>query len=82
MVFSSVVFLYIFLPIMLLVYFAVPKKLKNAVMILASLIFFAWGEIRYIFIMLLLAVMDFWCGRKINQYEGNRRKQRLYLWLM
>ncbi len=81
MVFSSVVFLYIFLPIMLLVYFAVPKKLKNAVMILASLIFFAWGEIRYIFIMLLLAVMDFWCGRKINQYEGNHRKQRLYLWI-
>ena len=65
MVFSSIVFLYIFLPIMLLVYFIVPKKLKNAVMILASLIFFAWGEIRYIFIMLILAVMDFWCGNKI-----------------
>ena len=50
MVFSSVVFLYIFFPIMLLLYFAVPKKFKNAIMILASLVFFAWGEIRYIFI--------------------------------
>ena len=79
MVFSSIVFLYIFLPIMLLIYFIVPKKLKNAVMILASLIFFAWGEIKYIFIMLILAVMDFWCGNGINKNEGNRKKQRMYL---
>ncbi len=79
MVFSSIVFLYIFLPIMLLVYFLVPKKLKNAVMILASLIFFAWGEIKYIFIMLILAVMDFWCGKGIDKNGGNRKKQRKYL---
>lgn len=81
MVFSSVVFLYIFLPIMLLLYFIVPSKLKNAVMILASLIFFAWGEIRYIFIMLLLAIMDFWCGNKINKYWENKKKKRLYLFI-
>ena len=79
MVFSSIVFLYIFFPIMLLIYFAVPRKLKNAVMILASLIFFAWGEIKYIFIMLILAVMDFFCGKGIDKNQGNRRKQRSYL---
>lgn len=79
MVFSSVVFLYIFLPIMLLVYFIVPKKFKNAVMIIASLIFFAWGEIRYIFIMLILAVMDYFCGKKIDKYFDNKKKKRLYL---
>ena len=79
MVFSSIVFLYIFLPIMLFLYFIVPNKLKNAVMILASLIFFAWGEIRYIFIMLLLAIMDFWCGNKINKYWNDKRKKRKYL---
>ncbi len=81
MVFSSIVFLYIFLPIMLLIYFIVPKKLKNAVMIFASLLFFAWGEIRYIFIMLLLAVMDFWCGKKITQFYENREKRKLYLYI-
>ena len=81
MVFSSIVFLYIFLPIMLLIYFVVPRKLKNAVMILASLVFFAWGEIRYIFIMLILAVMDFFCGKGINKNEGNKAKRRLYLWI-
>lgn len=81
MVFSSIVFLYIFLPILLLIYFIVPKKYKNAIMILASLLFFAWGEIRYIFIMLLLAVMDFWCGNKINTYKDSKSKRRFYLWL-
>lgn len=81
MVFSSVVFLYIFLPIMLLIYFIVPSKFKNAVMILASLIFFAWGEIRYILIMLILAIMDFWCGQKINKYFEDKKKRRLYLFI-
>ena len=81
MVFSSIVFLYIFLPIMLLAYFIVPSKFKNAIMILASLIFFAWGEIRYIFIMLLLAVMDFWCGKKITQYENSKNKKIIFLFI-
>lgn len=81
MVFSSIVFLYIFLPIMLLVYFLVPRKFKNAVMILASFIFFAWGEIRYIFIMLVLAMVDYWCGRKIDQYEQDKRKKKIFLWI-
>ena len=81
MVFSSIVFLYIFLPIMLLIYFIVPNKLKNAVMIVASLIFFAWGEIKYIFIMLLLAVMDYICGQKINKYWEDKNKKRLFLFI-
>ena len=80
MVFSSVVFLYIFLPIMLLLYFLVPSKLKNAVMILASLIFFAWGEIRYIFIMLILAVMDYICGKKIDK-NFNKKNKKIYLFI-
>lgn len=81
MVFSSIVFLYIFLPIMLLIYFIVPSKFKNAVMIIASLLFFAWGEIRYIFIMLLLAIMDYVCGKKITKYWDNKNKKRLYLFI-
>ncbi len=81
MVFSSIVFLYIFLPIMLLIYFIVPNKFKNAVMIAASLIFFAWGEIRYIFIMLLLAVMDYICGQKINKYWDDKKKKRIFLFI-
>ena len=79
MVFSSIVFLYIFLPLMLLLYFIVPSKLKNAIMILASLVFFAWGEIRYIFIMLVLAVMDFICGKQITKYQNNKNKKIIFL---
>lgn len=66
---------------MLLVYFIVPKKLKNAVMILASLIFFAWGEIKYIFIMLILAVMDFICGKGISKNWNNNKKKKMYLFI-
>ena len=81
MVFSSIVFLYIFLPIMLLIYFAVPKKFKNLIMILASLVFFAWGEIKYIFIMLILAIMDFLCGKGIDKNNNNKKKQKIYLFI-
>ena len=80
MVFSSIVFLYIFLPIMLIIYFIVPNKWKNGVMIIASLIFFAWGEIRYIFIMLLLAIMDYICGQKIDKNK-DKNKKKLYLFI-
>jgi len=78
MVFSSVIFLYIFLPIMLLIYFIVPKKIKNAIMILASFAFFAWGEIKYIGIMLILAVMDYFCGKGIDKAE-DKSKKKFYL---
>ena len=81
MVFSSIVFLYIFLPIMLIIYFIVPNKFKNAVMIIASLIFFAWGEIRYIFIMLVLAIMDYICGKKIDKYKEDLNKKKVFLFI-
>ncbi len=48
-------------------------------MILASLVFFAWGEIRYIFIMLVLAVMDFICGKQITKYQNNKKKKIIFL---
>ena len=53
MLFSSLVFLFTFLPITLLVYYLVPRKVKNVVLLIASLIFYAWGEPVYIFLMLI-----------------------------
>lgn len=81
MVFSSVVFLYVFLPILLILYFIVPSKWKNAIMIAGSLVFFAWGEIRYIPIMLLLAVMDFFCGKKIHKHWEDKKQKCFFLCL-
>lgn len=53
MLFSGITFLYYFLPAALLIYFVVPHKFKNAVLFLFSLIFYAYGEIKYVFLMLI-----------------------------
>ena len=53
MLFSSIPFLYYFLPLVLICYFAVPKKLKNAVLFVFSLVFYAWGEPVYVFLMVV-----------------------------
>ena len=52
MLFSSVPFLFYFLPAALLLYFLVPRRLKNAALLLASLFFYAWGEPKYVVLML------------------------------
>ena len=52
MVFSSLTFLFLYLPLVLLVYFAVPKKMKNAILFIFSLIFYAWGEPIYVGLMI------------------------------
>ena len=52
MLFSGITFLYYFLPIVLILYTISPKKLKNSTLLAASLVFYAWGEPRYVLIML------------------------------
>ena len=53
MVFSSITFLFYFLPIVLGIYYMVPNKLKNIVLLIASLTFYAYGEPKYIVVMIL-----------------------------
>ena len=79
MVFSSIAFLFYFLPALIIIYYVAPQKLKNGVMILASMVFFAWGEIRFIPVMLALSVVDFICGRLMDRFEENSSKRRLFL---
>lgn len=62
MVFSSIPFLFYFLPCVLLLYFLIPKKGRNVVLLLASLIFYAWGESVYIFLMLFSIVLGYIAG--------------------
>lgn len=66
MVFSSLVFLFTFLPLVLICYFAVPRRAKNPVLLLASLIFYAWGEPVYLFLMLLSISFNYVCGMEIG----------------
>ena len=58
MLFSSITFLFIFLPVTLALYFIVPNKFRNIIMLIASLIFYAWGEPVYIILMLLSILLN------------------------
>lgn len=79
MVFSSITFLFYFLPILVLLYFIAPTKLKNLVMILGSFVFYAWGEIRFIPVMLALSVEDYVCGRFMEKYRERKKLRRLFM---
>ena len=70
MLFSSIPFLFYFLPVVLLFYFAVPKQLKNAVLLLFSLIFYAWGEPKNVLLMLGVIMLSYIFGRLIERYAG------------
>ncbi len=72
MLFSGIPFLYYFLPCVLLVYFAVPKKLKNAVLLISSLIFYAWGEPKFVLFMLASILQGYVFGLLIEKYRGGR----------
>lgn len=79
MVFSSLVFLLRFLPITLLLYFLMPTmKAKNAVLIAASLIFYAWGEPVWVILLVYSAVIDYVCGWFAGKYQGTG-KGRIFL---
>ncbi|MCM1190103.1 MAG: MBOAT family protein [bacterium] len=71
MVFSSVVFLFRFLPAFLICYYAVPGRMKNFVLFLGSLIFYAWGEPVYVLLMLFSTGVDYFHGRMIERFRGS-----------
>ena len=72
MLFSSVPFLYYFLPATLLLYLVAPRRLKNAVLLLVSLVFYAWGEPRYIAVMLASVALGYVFGLLIERFRGKR----------
>ena len=80
MLFSSIPFLYCFLPLVVLVYFLVPRKLKNAVLLLFSLAFYAWGEPKYVFLMLFTIALFYACGLAIGKAKESKWK-KLWLWV-
>ncbi len=70
MVFSGLTFLLLFLPCVLIVYFVVPQKAKNAVLFVFSLLFYAWGEPIYVGLMIFSTVLDYCCGLAVEKYRG------------
>ena len=73
MVFSSILFLFRFLPIMLVVYYCTPRRFRNAVLFGGSLVFYAWGEPVYVLIMLFSTVFDYTNGRLIEYFQNKNR---------
>ncbi len=79
MVFSDIPFLFYFLPCFLGAYFISPKKLRNIVLMLFSLVFYAWGEPIYITLLLVSSIVDYVNGRALEHFEGQRTKQKVFL---
>jgi alginate O-acetyltransferase complex protein AlgI len=70
MLFSSIPFLFYFLPTVLLLYFVAPKKLKNTVLLLSSLFFYGWGEPKFLIFMLISITQGYIFGLLIEKYHG------------
>ena len=78
MLFSSMTFLYVFLPIVLLLYLITKKELHNPILLAASIIFYAWGEPKYLAIMLLTILVNYF-GALLIQNSTKRKKLFLIL---
>lgn len=76
MVFSSLIFLFVFLPAVLLVYCAVPRRLKNGALLLFSLVFYAWGEPVYVLVMLASIALSFAGGIAISTLKQSEKPKQ------
>lgn len=76
MLFSSITFLLVFLPVTLALYFIVPQRFRNVIVLIASLIFYAWGEPIYIVLMILSILLNYVCGLDIEGKSNNPQKAR------
>ena len=72
MVFSSLVFLFVFLPIVLVLYYLSGKKYRNYLLLLASLFFYAWGEPTYVVIMLISIGANYLCGLLVDEKRADK----------
>lgn len=73
MLFSSIVFLFTFLPVVLILYYLLPVRFRNVILLLASLVFYAWGEPVYLFLMLLSILFNYFSGLDIARNLQDKR---------
>lgn len=79
MLFSSTIFLFVFLPLTLFLYYLSPRFLKNIILLVASLLFYAWGEPIYTFVMIGSIVMNYTFGIFVDRY---REQRKIAKWLV
>lgn len=73
MVFSSILFIFRFLPIAIFTYFITPRKFRNYTLLILSLIFYSWGEGKYFLIMIASIFVDYFVARGIEKYRDSRK---------
>ena len=79
MVFSSLVFMYFFLTIVLLLYFILPNQLRNLLILISGLFFYAWGEPVYIIVMIISTLIDYTAGRLMDKFDSNQKMRTVFL---
>lgn len=80
MLFSSVVFLFLFLPLTLLGYYLIPEKYKNYWLLFTSVVFFAWGGVSETVILILSIILNYYFGLAIQKYVDTRKGYLLLFW--
>ena len=82
MVFSSLLFMFRFLPLVLILYYAAHVKLRNVILFLFSLFFYAWGEPKYVFLMLCSITVDYFIGKRIQKCRSADRMSAAGRWML
>ena len=82
MVLSSLIFLYVFLPVVLAAYYIVPQKWKNPCLLLASLVFYGWGEPVYILLLLASVILNYFIGIAVQKQRENENVKHTKGWLL
>lgn len=79
MVFSSLSFIFVFLPVFLVLYYIFPAKSRNLLLFLGSLVFYSFGELSYLFLILCSITVNFLFGKSIERFQGRKLEQTLLL---
>lgn len=78
MVFSSLLFMFLYLPAVMLIYYITPRKFRNVMLLVANLIFYGWGEPVLVLLMLFSTFVDYFHGYFIGKYrETNKKKAKM-----
>lgn len=79
MLFNSPIFLFLFLPLVLLFYYSLFRKFPNLVLVIVSLVFYWWGEPKFIYILLVVILINYWFGLQIQQHLSQKASAKKYL---
>lgn len=73
MLFTSITFLFVFLPLLLVMYYLIPRKGKNGLLLLYSLLFYTWGGVSYSIILILSILFNYWFASRLSSSDKNKR---------